>query len=139
MNTLQRMADRGAVAPPGSDPARAARGHPPPVRGMWDRKTHTLLRILLVAAGLLAVPVYAGIINLAAARGGSYVNSVFLFWGWSKFIHVISPASAIYVPHLLYAFEHGIVGMPRSPMPFAYPPSLLLLIWPLALVAPVTA
>ena len=139
MNTLQRMADRGSVAPSGIGPARAARDHPALVRGRWDRKTRALFWILLVAAGLLAVPVYAGIITLTATRGGSYVNSVFLFWGWSKFIHVVSPASAIYVPHLLYAFEHGIVGMPRSPMPFAYPPSLLLLIWPLALVAPVTA
>ncbi len=140
MKVLQRMVDRGPVAPFDIGQARGALDHPALARRTWDRKTRVLFWVLLVPASLFAVLMYVGIVNLAATRGGSYVNPVFLFWGWSRFIHVISPASAIYVPHVLYTFEHGIVGMPHSHhMPFAYPPSLLLLIWPLALVSPVTA
>lgn len=78
------------------------------------------------------------IIGSMIARGSAYVNAVFLFWGWSKFIHVISPA-LIYDPHVLQAFEHGIVGAPTIHYPFGYPPSLFFLIWPLALVSPVTS
>jgi Glycosyltransferase family 87 len=88
---------------------------------------------------LLALRALTIILVNTLVRGPACVNSVFLFWGWSRFIHLISPSSLIYHPHVLYAFERGLVGAPRRPLPFAYPPSMLLLIWPLALMPPVAA
>jgi hypothetical protein len=104
-----------------------------------ERKTKLLFGVLFGVSALFALFVYGGIIDLIVERGALYVNHIFLFWGWSKFVHVIVPANLIYVRHELYAFEHSVAGSPRSHLPFAYPPSLLLMIWPLALVSPVIA
>jgi len=108
-----------------------------PVWRTRDLKTRVLFWSLVALSVLLTLVIDIAITESMLSRGAAYVNSVFLFWGWSKFIHVISPAVLIYDPHALYAFEHGLVGAPSHHYPFAYPPSLLLLIWPLALASPV--
>ena len=126
------MPSRGA-------PDRAALRRRPLAWPTWDRKTRALFWTLVTLASLLALLIYAAVINVILHRGGSFVNFVFLFWGWSRFIHEISPASLIYAPHVLFVFEQGLVGAPHSNLPFAYPPSVLLLIWPLAWLGPVTA
>lgn len=104
-----------------------------------DRKTLVLFWTLVGVSTLLAAAGYTSIVGLMVAGGATYVHAVFLFWGWSKFVHVISPTSLIYHAHTLYAFEQGLTGAPRINLPFAYPPPLLLLIWPLALLPPVAA
>ncbi len=94
---------------------------------------------LVWVLALLAVAEYAWMARVIIARGAPHVNRVFLFWGWSKFIHVMSPASGIYDGHLLYGFMRELPDAPRVDFPFAYPPALLLVIWSLALLQPVTA
>lgn len=98
-----------------------------------------IVRVLFWILLLLAAAEYARMAWVFIARGAPHVNDVFLFWGWSKFVHVMSPASGIYDGRRLYAFVRGLAGAPQTYLPFAYPPSLLLVIWPLALVSPVAA
>ncbi len=105
-------------------------------------KSGTVVRLVWVLGWvlpLLAVAEYGWMARVFIVRGAPHVNHVFLFWGWSKFTHAISPASSIYDSHRLYDFVQGLAGAPRSHLPFAYPPSLLLVIWPLALLQPVAA
>lgn len=104
-----------------------------------DHKARVLFWGLLALSAMLAMVVYAALVTAALVRGPPYVNAVFLFWGWSRFLHVISPASLIYDPHVLAVFEHGLAGAQPKNLPFVYPPSLLLLIWPLGLLHPVPA
>ena len=104
-----------------------------------DRKTRVLVRLLAAAASLYGLAVYAGIMARLHGGGAAEANSVFLFWGWSSFIHQVVPASLIYDPRILHHFELGLAGAPRRLLPFAYPPSVLLLIWPLAWLRPVAA
>ena len=98
-----------------------------------------LFGTLVALATVVALVLYGSIVNAILSQGENFVNHVFLFWGWSKFIHEVTPASFIYVPHVLYVFQLGLPGASHTHLPFAYPPSLLLLIWPLGLLGPVTA
>ena len=98
-----------------------------------------IVRCLVWALLLLAVAEYAWMARVFIARGAPHVNHVFLFWGWSKFIHVMSPVSGIYDGRVLYGFMRALPGAARVDFPFAYPPSMLLAIWPLALLRPVAA
>ncbi len=107
--------------------------------GTRDRKTRIVFWLLVALSTLLALVIDAAIIGELLSDGRAYVNKLFLFWTWSKVIHVISPAALVYDPHALYALERGIISRHAHYLPFAYPPSMLLLIWPLALVRPAIA
>ena len=107
-----------------------------PVWRTQDRKTRFLFGILVVACILLAFAVITAIIGELRGNVLDHVNKIALFWSWSKFIHVNTPAALIYNPHALFAFEHNVISATAGYLPFAYPPSLLLLIWPLALLPP---
>ncbi|MGH7043839.1 MAG: glycosyltransferase family 87 protein, partial [Acetobacteraceae bacterium] len=104
-----------------------------------DRKTYVVFWSLTTLAILLAVVLYTGIFWELRAGAAHAVNRLFLFWSWSKFIHAVSPAVLIYNPHVLYAFEHSVVSARAVYLPFAYPPTMLLLIWPLAALPPAVA
>jgi alpha-1,2-mannosyltransferase len=114
-------------------------GHRLPVWHMRDRKTRVALRALVAVFVLLALVIYAAIAGEMLGHVADDVNRLSLFWGWSRFLHAVSPAVRIYNPHVLYAFEHDVVSAQAVYLPFAYPPSLLLLIWPLALLPPVAS
>lgn len=139
MSDLQQTATQSLLARSdvGQDPAASDRG----VRswGTRDRKTRLLFWSLVAALSVLALMVYAAIIEEMLGDIKPCVNTLALFWSWSKFIHVISPAALIYDPHALNTFERGAISAHAMDLPFAYPPSLLLLIWPLGLLPPVPA
>lgn len=110
-----------------------------PLWGTRDRKTRVLFWSLVALSAGAAVVVDGAIFREFVGNVADDINGLLLFWSWSKFIHVISPAALIYDPRALYSFEHGVVSAHAKNLPFAYPPSLLLLIWPLALLPPVVA
>lgn len=120
---------------PDADFARRA-AHPLPVWRTRDRKTIVLFWFLVGLSGLLAAIIYAAIIGALLGNIGDSVNQLSLFWSWSKFIHAVSPAARIYDPHALYVFERHVISAHAAYLPFAYPPTLLLLLWPLALPPP---
>ena len=101
-----------------------------------DRKTQFVFWTLFVACILMAFAIITAIVGELRGNVLDHVNKIALFWSWSKFIHVTTPATLIYNPHVLFAFEHHAINARAGYLPFAYPPSLLLLIWPLALLAP---
>ena len=76
-----------------------------------------IVRCLVWALLLLAVAEYAWMARVFIARGAPHVNHVFLFWGWSKFIHVMSPVSGIYRrtrPVWFYAGAAGRAAVPPA-------------------------
>jgi hypothetical protein len=107
-----------------------------PVWRMRDRKTRVVFWTLVAFCILLALMIAAAIIGEMLGNVMDFVNTLSLFWGWSKFIHEVVPTALIYDTHALYEFEHAVVSARARPMPFPYPPLLLLLIWPLALLRP---
>jgi len=126
------------IVEPAAPFARATRGWLP----VWhtrERKTLVLFGAMVALCFLFAIVQYRLLVGQLASQGPRWVNHMFLFWGWSRFIHQVSPAALIYDSHALYRFELGLPGAHPRDLPFAYPPILLLFIWPLALVGPVVA
>ncbi len=103
------------------------------------RRTRVLLGLAVALAVLVACAGYLIIAVLIAHRGERFVNRMFLFWGWSRFVHSVAPPALIYDPPALYHFEMTLPGAHPKDLPFAYPPPLLLLIWPLGWLRPVPA
>ena len=124
--------------PPAIDILTSIRLAPPrwPLRA---RRTRVLLGLATALAVLCSCAGYLIIVSLMVANGERFVNRMFLFWGWSRFVHSISPPALIYDPRSLYHFELTLPGSHPKDLPFAYPPILLLLIWPLGLLRPVIA
>ena len=105
------------------------------------RTRAAMLALTVLAAVLLVVAVqsYASIAVSLRAGGSTYVENVFPFWAWSRFTHSGTAASRIYDFPVLSAFQHHLNAGYGQRLPFAYPPSLLLVIWPLSWVPPVAA
>ncbi len=103
------------------------------------RRTRVLLGLAIALTVLVACAGYLTIAMLIAHHGEHFVNRMFLFWGWSRFVHSVSPPALIYDPAALYHFELTLPGAHPKDLPFAYPPPLLLLIWPLGWLRPVPA
>ena len=100
-------------------------------------------RITLVILGVLAIPwvfficVMGGmIVKEFTGPFSLHAYQLYLFWTWSKFLHE-NAVSLIYHPHFLYAFDRSHFPPWPFNLPFAYPPSILLLVWPLAAASPV--
>ncbi len=87
-------------------------------------------------AASLAVIDQLALWHVVASQGARFVNGVFLFWGWSAFLHG-HPAALLYDHRVLHRFMAGLPGSPRRDLPFVYPPSALLFLWPVAWAAPV--
>lgn len=100
-----------------------------------DRKTRVLVGLVFVPALLLALTIYTAIISELLGPPARYAEMLYLFWSWSAFLHAHAGA-AIYDPQALHAFEHARIAASAHSLPFAYPPSMLLLLWPLALLPP---
>ena len=69
------------------------------------------------------------------AGGDAFVENLSPFWAWSRFVHTAPNPSQIYDFSIINAFQHQICTGYRAVKPFAYPPSFLLLLWPLGLLA----
>ena len=102
----------------------------------WTANRAAMLMLALSAAVtcLLAAAGYALVAGWFRAGGSTYVENVFPFWAWSRFLHETTVPSRIYDFPLLNAFQHRIGLGYQERMPFAYPPSYLLLLWPLGLL-----
>lgn len=83
---------------------------------------------------LLAVAGYGLVAIWFCTRGSMYVENVFPFWSWSRFLHEALVPARIYDFPVLDAFQHRIGPGYHKHLPFAYPPSFLLLLWPLGLL-----
>ncbi len=121
-----------------------ARRHAHPDRPIagWaiaDRRIGILFVCLVVPACLLALVVYAQILAGTLAHQPHFAELRSLCAGWPEFLHTVSPAALIYDPHILLAFERRVIDAHAHYEPFAYPPSLMLLILPLALLPPAFA
>ncbi|MDE2005440.1 MAG: DUF2029 domain-containing protein [Rhodospirillales bacterium] len=111
-------------------------------RFLWrwqDRKTRVLAATLVAILALLALIQDTTLVREIAWGGKYWVNARFLFWGWGRFLHDVSPPGLIYNRDVLYGYEYGLPGAEVQDLPFAYPPTLLLLLWPLGLLGPIAA
>ncbi|HVB66847.1 MAG TPA: glycosyltransferase family 87 protein [Acetobacteraceae bacterium] len=123
-----------------SHPARAASGATLLRPAAWTIRR----RIALIVVAVLAIPgafftcvMGDMIVKEFTGSFSLHAYQLYLFWTWSKFLHEHA-ASLIYHPHLLYAFDQTHFPPWPFDLPFAYPPSILLLIWPLAAASPIT-
>ncbi len=95
-------------------------------------------RVLRGAGGslmaALAVLIYAVLIHRFLGDPARHVNRMALFWTWSRYLHSGLPVARIYNPQVLFAYEFFRVSPRVEYLPFAYPPTMLLLLWPLAVL-----
>ena len=87
----------------------------------------------LLAGILLALTAAYGVtyLAIAVARGWPQgFGDSFAVWSWGRFIDE-HPAAAIYDPAALRAAQLALGMDPGASYPFAYPPSYLLVLWPL--------
>jgi hypothetical protein len=87
---------------------------------------------LLAGIMLALFAAYGGVyLGVGAARGwpGGFGDS-FALWSWGRFVGNHA-AAAIYDPETLRSAQLALGMDPGASYPFAYPPSFLLLLWPL--------
>ncbi len=112
-----------------------------PRMSIWrlgDRKTRVLVATLFVPMLLLALTIFAALIGELLGSIGRYEERLYLYWTWSDFLRGHA-ATTIYAPQVLLHFEHTRFFATARDLPFAYPPSMFLVIWPLALLPPAAA
>ena len=117
-------------------PARAETAPGPARLLLWDlgaRRTRVLFGVLFALCAWYAIGIGVGIVIHLRGAPAAAVGGLSLFWSWSEFLHSMVPAASIYNRHVLYAFERAAFGA-TSENPFAYPPTTLLVVWPLALL-----
>lgn len=93
----------------------------------------------LLAAGLIFL--LAALVGLFYAHlavqvwhGTKPLNDFFALWSWSAMVHAAAHPVALYDPAQVQTFLHTQDAAFKGNYPFAYPPSFLLVIWPLALL-----
>ncbi|MBV9826232.1 MAG: DUF2029 domain-containing protein [Alphaproteobacteria bacterium] len=95
---------------------------------------------LLAAALLLLVALYDcsfATVQIGRLRGGD-LGDFFALWSTGRFAATHAAAS-VYDPAALHAGQVALGMDPQGTYPFPYPPSLLLLLWPLAWLPPLPA
>jgi hypothetical protein len=102
----------------------------------WPARSPRTGRLAAAPIFLLAL---VGIINYLqmASRywhGTAPLNDFFALWAWSAMIHALAHPLAIYDPAQVQRFMRAAYAGFHGHYPFAYPPSFLLLIWPLGLM-----
>jgi alpha-1,2-mannosyltransferase len=95
-------------------------------------RTRVLASIPVFLLAMLAGIFYVGLAN-RLWRGTEPPNDFDALWLWSVMVHSVPHPMALYAPDRVAAFMHAAWPDIQGPYPFAYPPSFLLLIWPLAL------
>lgn len=98
-----------------------------------DVKTRVLIGLLVALSTTIAAFIYMSL-AMVMWHGKLYPNDFFALWSWSKLIHQATYPLEIYNPAVVSAFLHGVDHSFTGAYPFAYPPSFLLVIWPLALL-----
>ena len=107
----------------------------------YARTRAAMLGLAVLTAALFALSVswYEYIVGSVRIGGSTYVENVFPFWAWSRFAHESIVTSRIYDFPVLEAFQRHLDPGYYEHLPFAYPPSLLLVIWPMSWATPVAA
>lgn len=95
----------------------------------------TMAALLCVVATLG----YALVFRLLLIEGRSFIDNFFPFWSWSRFIHEADVPARIYQFPVLDAFQRSIDARSYERLPFAYPPSFMLVIWPLGFLTRLAA
>ncbi|MDE2005441.1 MAG: DUF2029 domain-containing protein [Rhodospirillales bacterium] len=98
-------------------------------------KTRLLTLLVALPMAGLALVIAAAIIGSLLGPIAPAARTLYLYWSWSAFLHHNAPAG-IYDPMVLKHFEDLNIRADPLPLPFAYPPSMLLLIFPLAAASP---
>ncbi|MBW4093260.1 MAG: DUF2029 domain-containing protein [Proteobacteria bacterium] len=95
-------------------------------------RTGRLAAVALVLPTMLAIQFY---VHLGRGPWTGYrpFGDFFAFWSWSAMTHMLVHPLALYTPATVQAFLQGEQPLFHGHYPFAYPPSFLLVIWPLAL------
>ena len=91
-----------------------------------------LLVVILCVTAALGYAIIAH--NLWTDRE-SFIDNHFLRWSWARFLHETPVPARIYQFPLLDAFQHRLDSGYDKHLPFAYPPTFLLVIWPLGLLS----
>ncbi len=121
-----RLVSTRAGAPP-RGPARLLYWYP------TEQRTYMLaavfVALVVAVSGLLYVHLIHGIWT-----GTQALNDFFALWGWSAMTHAVAHPLTIYNPAAVRLFLHAQDPAFKKNYPFAYPPSFLLVIWPLALL-----
>ena len=126
------MSFRAPAAParpdiPPRTPTRLLRWYP------TERKTlllaTTFATVVIIIVGLFYVHVIRGV-----QAGTEPLHDFFALWGWSAMIHMVAHPLTIYDPAAVRSFLDAQDPAFKENYPFAYPPSFLLVIWPLALL-----
>ena len=112
---------------------------PLPCTVAWDPATSRAMGVTIstLAALLLlaALQGYSLTLHLLMTEGRSFIDNYFPFWSWSRFIHDSSVPARIYQFPVINAFQRHLDHAYHERLPFAYPPSFMLLIWPLGLLS----
>ena len=98
-----------------------------------DRKTRVLAIGLTFLLAALAGLFYAHLV-VQVWHGTKPLSDFFALWSWSAMVHAAAHPVALYAPAQVQAFMHAQDAAFKGNYPFAYPPSFLLMIWPLALL-----
>ena len=97
-----------------------------------ERKTRFLATGLIFLLAALVGLFYAHL-AVQVWHGSKPLNDFFALWSWSAMVHAAAHPVALYAPAQVQAFLHTQDAAFKGNYPFAYPPSFLLVIWPLAL------
>ena len=124
---------RPAVFPSLISPGWAHRLPPLLCWHVEERKTRFLAMGLIFLLAALVGLFYAHLV-VQVWHGTKPLNDFFALWSWSAMIHAAAHPVALYAPAQVQAFLHTQDAAFKGNYPFAYPPSFLLVIWPLALL-----
>ena len=97
------------------------------------RKTRLLAVGLIFLIAAVTGLFYAHLV-VQVWHGTKPLNDFFALWSWSAMVHAAAHPVALYAPAQVQAFLHARDPAFKGNYPFAYPPSFLLVIWPLALL-----
>ena len=107
---------------------------PLPAPAVGSRGARLIFWLGVIPVAALAVWIYARLIGVFLHDPTRHVDRLALFWAWSDFLHTGHAATGLYDPNRLFHFVRSRLRPDAHFLPFAYPPTLLLLIWPLAAV-----
>ncbi len=95
-----------------------------------DRKTAWLCAILIGACLLFLIAA----VQVNSGAGKPYLSGDFCaLWSWAK-IAARRPVAELYDPLMLHSAQVALGMTPQDEYPFSYPPTVLLLLWPIGLL-----
>ncbi len=115
---------------------QAGERDPAPGRGggRWapgDRRTAWAGAVLVVVSGVFAAEaVWANLVGHGANPFGDF----FALWSYARLV-LLHPAARLYDPAWLHQAQVALGMVPDAQAPFPYPPTFLLLVWPIGLLS----